>query len=281
MQESAEQLVLDYVARVADAAHGVLRPDQRVDFVNRLRARIERERAGSTNPREVARLLARFGEPRAQVEREVRRLAPAAQPENAAAVLMESSGNTTPLPKVDTTKFPRIIDDVPPGVARSRREAQQRLDRRGRRPAPLVRFRQAAMSTANPAATDGRDAVTILRAHSREVTAMVVLFVAALLVPFNVGELAIFEVPLVVWAVGAFLVLLSETWTLRDKLLGIAAAPLTYLVGGALVAAARLGGADQGFGRFITEFWAYSGIMFMVGTGLGVVRLAYKLLDPA
>ncbi|MEU1388741.1 MULTISPECIES: hypothetical protein [unclassified Nonomuraea] len=75
MIERADQMVLNYVSRAADAAHGVLRPDQRLDFARRLRARIEAERRGSQDARDVAKVLTRFGDPVALVEREARRLA--------------------------------------------------------------------------------------------------------------------------------------------------------------------------------------------------------------
>ncbi|GII02906.1 hypothetical protein [Planobispora takensis] len=74
MIERADQLVLEYVSRAADAAHGVLRPDQRIDFVNRLRARINAERGDSESPAVTAKVLAVFGDPVVLVEREVRRL---------------------------------------------------------------------------------------------------------------------------------------------------------------------------------------------------------------
>jgi len=38
-------------------------------------------------------------------------------------------------------------------------------------------------------------------------------------------------------------------------------------------------GAEAGWDAFLTEFWSVSGVMFMLGTGLGVVWLAYRLLD--
>ena len=75
MIERADQLVLDYVSRVADAAHGVLRTEQRLELVRRVRERVERERGGETDPRRVARLLDRLGPPERFVAHEVRRLA--------------------------------------------------------------------------------------------------------------------------------------------------------------------------------------------------------------
>lgn len=260
-------MVLDYVALAADAARGVLRPEQRIDFVKRLRASIELERRGARTAAEVAKVIARYGDPRLLVEREVKRLSPVAEP------VPDTPRKTAQFPVAG----PRIVDDIPPGVLRGRQLAQQRLTRPARR-SPFSGLRRAIMSSANPFATEGRDAGTILQDHPREVTAMVVLLVAALLVPFRVGELAIFEIPVLVWGAGAVLVLMSEGWTLRERLWGLASPMLGYALGGALVAAVRLGGIG-GFDRFLVEFWAVSGIMFMIGTGLGVARMAYQLFN--
>ncbi|NUT45400.1 MAG: hypothetical protein HOV86_35960 [Thermoactinospora sp.] len=268
MNERADQLVLDYVARAADAAHGVLRPDQRIDFVKRLRASIERERGDARTAKDVAKVLARFGDPRALVEREVRQLNPVVEPPP------EEPRKTAQFPAVG----PRIVDDVPPGVIRGRQLAERHLSRPPRRRSPFAGLRNAFMSSANPYTTEGRDAWTILQDHPREVTAMVLFLIAGLMVPFHVGELAIFELPVLVWAVGAVLTLISEGWTLRERLWGLASPMVGYALGGALVAAVRLGGFG-GFERFMTEFWAVSGIMFMIGAGLGVARMAYQLLN--
>lgn len=251
--------MLDYVSRVADAAHGVLRSDQRMELVARVRARIDRERNGRESVRETARLLAGLGEPRGLVEREVRRLTPGDAREPG------RPGNTAPLPENRPA--------ASPAVARGRQGGS------GGRPGPVAGVRRFVRFLVDPAATGGRDAATILLARRREVVAMAVLLVAALLVPFDLGGVAIFEAPVLVWGAGAALVLFSGGWTGRDKFIGIVAAPLAYLFGGALVAAARLGEDDGGLGGFFEGFWAYSGVMFMVGAGLGVVRLAYKLLD--
>ncbi|NJP93779.1 hypothetical protein HCN51_30780 [Nonomuraea sp. FMUSA5-5] len=315
MIERADQLVLNYVSKAADAAHGVLRPDQRLDFAKRLRARIEVERRGSQSAREVAKVLARFGDPAALVEREVRRLAERGVPTGhdlartgapgASGVSGASGGSGTPGAPAGlvtapdgsagsspgagtgaegpsgTREFPAIVDDRdgPPGVRAYRRIAQDRLDRRreGRR-LPFAGLRRAAMSSANPMATGGRDARTIVKEHPRDVAAMVILVVAALLVPVDLPPLAIFEVPLVVWAVGAALVLLGDGWNARDKFLGIGAPLLGYSVGGVVIGGLRVG-IEAGLQAFVQQFFDVSGTMFMIGTGVGVVWLAYRLLD--
>ncbi|WP_344479674.1 hypothetical protein [Nonomuraea monospora] len=295
MIERADQLVLNYVSAAADAAHGVLRADQRLDFAKRLRARIEAERGGSQNARQVAKVLARFGDPVALVEREVRRLEAAGVP-TARATVPASSGvepsgvaavpgavaTRGPVEGVgNTRRFPAIVDDgaAPPGVRTYRRLAQDRIDRqRQGRGLPFAGLRRAAMSSANPMATGGRDARTIVKEHPRDVAAMVILVVAALLVPIDLPPVAIFEVPLVVWAVGAALVLFGESWNARDKFLGIGAPLLGYSVGGVVVGGLRVG-IEAGVQAFVQQFFDVSGTMFMIGTGVGVVWLAYRLLD--
>ncbi|WP_049559858.1 hypothetical protein [Nonomuraea sp. SBT364] len=270
MIERADQLILNYVSKAADAAHGVLRPEQRLDFTRRLRARIEEERAGSQNARDVVKVLARFGDPVALVEREVRRLAAASAP-------------PPPGPGAGTdgvtAAFPKVVDDpaLPPGVAHYRRVARAQLSRRPRG-LPFAGLRRAAMAGANPMATGGRDARTVVKEHPREAAALVILVVAALLVPFDLPAVAIFRVPVIAWGAGAALVMFSETWALRDRLIGIGAPMLGYTAGGVVVGDLRVGDRP-GLQAFVLEFFNASGIMFMIGTGAGVCWLFLRLLD--
>lgn len=266
--ERADQLILNYVSKAADAAHGVLTPDQRLDFAKRLRARIEQERHGSQNARAVAKVLARFGDPAALVERERRRLAAPRDDEPAAAAHPR------------TAVFPQIRDDpaLPPGVSLHRRLAEERLARRPGRGMPLAGLRRAVMAGANPMTTEGRDAGTIVKEHPRETLALGLLVLAALLVPFNLPAVAIFRVPVLVWALGALLVVISDSWALRDRLAGAGAPIFGYAVGGVVVGGLRVGG-EAGVDRFFTEFFNVSGIMFMIGAVLGVILLAYRLFN--
>lgn len=263
MIERADQLILNYVSRAADAAHGVLRQDQRLDFVKRLRSRIEQERHGLESAKDVAKVLARFGDPVALVEREATRLRAPEEPAPQAPRVRDVA---------DTTRV------LPPGVATGMREAQQRLSRRPGRGMPLAGLRNAAMASANPMSTGGRDAATIVKEHPRDAAALVVLVLAALLVPFNLPAVAIFRVPVLVWALGALLIMISDSWSLRDRIVGVAAPMFGYVIGGILVGGLRVGD-KPGLAPFFAEFWNVSGIMFMIGAGLGVVWLAYRLLD--
>jgi hypothetical protein len=76
MSARSEQIVLDFLSRTADAAHGTLRSDERMRFIARLRASIEQQRraAGAVEPAEIRKVLAAFGDPKVLVERELRRL---------------------------------------------------------------------------------------------------------------------------------------------------------------------------------------------------------------
>ncbi|MCA2228051.1 hypothetical protein [Nonomuraea aurantiaca] len=301
MIERADQLILNYVSAAADAAHGVLRSDQRLDFAKRLRARIEVERQGSQNPRQVVKVLARFGDPVALVEREARRLAEAGpggapgapsgtRPGTApTAAPGAARGTVTPgaVAKAErvagaggaTPFFPKIVDDVaPPGAQLGRRLAEDHLAPRPLRGMPFARLRQVAMSGGNPMTTRGRDAGTIVKEYPRETAAMVVLVLAALLVPFGLPAVAIFRVPVLVWGLGALLVAFSEGWVLRDRLIGIGAPLVGYTLGGALVGGLRVG-AEPGVQAFVVQFFDVSGVMFMIGTALGVGWLAYRLVE--
>jgi len=105
MSERADQIVLDYLRRVADAAYGVLRSDERVEFLARLRRRIDevRIRQRAHKPAQVQRIIARMGEPEALVEQERRRLAAERpedppRPRNSTPPPTTTSGADTPNP---------------------------------------------------------------------------------------------------------------------------------------------------------------------------------------
>ncbi|MEU5861801.1 hypothetical protein ABZ815_11545 [Nonomuraea sp. NPDC047529] len=230
MTERADQMVLNYVSKAADAAHGVLRPDQRLDFARRLRADIEAERRGSPNARDVAKVLARFGDPAALAEREAHRLArPPAAP--------ATGSPRTPAGARSTLRLPAVTAATGPVAARGR----------------------------------------ALRERPRDVAAIVMLVLAASLVPFGLPAVAIFQVPVLVWAAGAAAVLFSDTWTVGDKLAGAGAPLFGYTVGGVLVAGLQV--AEPDLEAFVARFFEVSGVMFMIGTALGAAWLGYRLLD--
>ncbi|GIH78506.1 hypothetical protein [Planobispora longispora] len=352
MIERADQLVLEYVSKVADAAHGVLRQDQRLDFVRRLRERIDAERRGAESLAAVQKVLAVFGDPAALVAREVRRLEETqAPPVDDSPTLMASAEAVTRelpavAPKPPPTARPgpgeipvpggrRPSQGMPPGVARFTEEARKtlagretggRLARRRARGGPAVpegddllglgesgpeepgarrgrRGRRRGMGgrgrRSMPGAGRGggdfddgerggtgsggrgsgwrSDAGSILASRPREVVGVVVLAVAGLLVPASLAPIAIFSIPFIVWAVGTVVVLSCPGWEVGDKVLGVAAPVLVYAIGGAAVAIAR---AKGDLGRMLSGFQDVSGSMFIIGTVLGVLWLAYRLFNP-
>ncbi|RJL33147.1 exosortase/archaeosortase family protein [Bailinhaonella thermotolerans] len=118
MSEQADQLVLAYVSRVADAAHGMLRPHERLDFVRRLRLRIDEMRDGSDDPAVVRKVLARFGDPAALVAREADRLAAEAHGAGAGDPRTPESEFIDPRSESPTEILP-AIREPPPGPAAS------------------------------------------------------------------------------------------------------------------------------------------------------------------
>lgn len=150
MTEVAEQLILEYLGRVADAAHGELSSPERLDFCNRLRRRIEEHRHGSDDPREVRQVLARFGDPKFLVARERRRLdelraaaASAAAGDGQVSPLEQDSEDTAPSRSGRPLRRPRApVRTVhrggrttrrftwsPSGAARLRRELRKENSR--------------------------------------------------------------------------------------------------------------------------------------------------------
>jgi hypothetical protein len=117
MTEQAEQLVLDYLRRVSDAAHGVLRSDHRVVFVGRLRGRIQEmcANAGATKATDVAKILDRFGDPTALVAREQSRLRGMERSDEAEDTIpaaVEEEPSTEPIPVVQPASERPVSETV-------------------------------------------------------------------------------------------------------------------------------------------------------------------------
>ncbi|MDP9848492.1 hypothetical protein [Streptosporangium lutulentum] len=465
MIERADQLVLEYVSRAADAAHGVLPPRQRIDFVGRLRKRIDAERTGAEGPEAVAKVLARFGDPAALVRREVRRLegetpsggvpetpgetggaaeavvpaptpgslteslgeadrpagvvvpAPAsglhdsAEPSSGRPASGESGSEWLDFPEASTgnprrshpygaapgahhsgagapgspahegthddaheavsadvpgpvptgapepaarprsspiasggdgpddpaaegvdandpptEEIPPTRDVVsqpetgpgpdertgsvpaprpgegsgegegpkgatgsgrprsvtPPGVAKARQEAERLLARKQARKQARRRFNLPRRKHRQPRSREDvvageSDARTVLLGHHREVVGMALLGLAGLLIPFPFAPIAIFQIPVLVWAVAALVVVFCEAWENVDKVRGIGAPILSYTIGGSLVALIR---AREDLGLVVEQFFTISGFMFMMGSAAGVFWLAYRLFNP-
>ncbi|MFI6452073.1 hypothetical protein ACIBF6_10990 [Streptosporangium amethystogenes] len=413
MIERADQLVLDYVSKAADAAQGVLQPRQRIDFVAVLRRRIDAERAGTDDPAAVERVLARFGDPTALVRRELRRLgvqprsraagvvtpalplaaptpddpAPGSDPADSGAAGREARdfGETAPgdlgvpaprrpvrghpyastgvrpdatepapgdpgpsaarvsgrrdpddgpgdgpgggsgggedsvdewedivegdppteeippirepspreaqeappeareaSPAVPATSGTARPEDtgsrpqLPPGVVRGMREAAELLAGRrvpGQRGWPRRRSPARSREDVAPGARDTR---TILLSHRRETVGLGLLALAGLLIPIPFPPIAIFRIPVLVWAVAVLVVIACQSWHTSDKVLGTAAPIVSYTLGGGLVAFVR---ARNDLGTVVDEFFGISGLMFLLGAAWGVFWLAYRLLD--
>ena len=105
-----------------------------------------------------------------------------------------------------------------------------------------------------------------------------VSIVTALLVPFRLPYVAIFPVPLLVWAVAALVVLSGIAWDMRDRVIGGVAPLVGYCVGGAVVGGLRA--PDLGLDTLIAAFHEAAGAMFIIGTAIGACWLGFRLLNP-
>jgi hypothetical protein len=185
MTEHADQIVLEYLSRANDVAYRYLGSRERVDFMTRLRKRIEEHRAaagGATEPAQVRKVLARFGDPEALVRRELRRLDEAGA-EHATAPPVEPA---RPARGAEPAHHPAGQVE-PAGPAGS--------------PRPV----------GSPASADGgaADLETLFLRQPVEVGAIALLGVGGLLLP----------VPL--WLFGAVAGVLSRVWTTREKVTGL------------------------------------------------------------
>ncbi|HEY3688312.1 MAG TPA: hypothetical protein VGL93_35060 [Streptosporangiaceae bacterium] len=116
MSERADQIVLDYLRRVADAAYGVLRSDERLEFLARVRRRIDevRIRQRADKPVQVQRVLDRFGSPEALVEQERLRLA-AERPEDPPRPRRTTSRPEPKPDKPDPPSGATVVTGITPG----------------------------------------------------------------------------------------------------------------------------------------------------------------------
>ncbi|WP_214417111.1 hypothetical protein [Sphaerisporangium fuscum] len=178
-------------------------------------------------------------------------------------------------PITETTGVPPLPRPAPPAARRVSPTPPRRVL------PPPSRLGRAAMSGANLRAADGRDLRTILRNDRREVVGMALLVISALLIPIPLPYLAIFTVPVLVWAVGTLTVLACEGWIFKDRLAGSMAPIVSYVVGGVVLGAIKTPEAQgNGLTAFINSFWDVSGMMFMLGAAGGVAWLAYRLFNP-
>ncbi|WP_156045442.1 hypothetical protein [Herbidospora cretacea] len=122
------------------------------------------------------------------------------------------------------------------------------------------------------------DAWSILHGHRREVVALGLLALAALLVPIRFPAVAIFPVPGIVWAVGAVVTLSCQGWNMPDRLAGLGAPALAWVFGGGILA--LTGPERTSVEGLLARFHEVAGIAFIIGTAVGLSWLLYRLFDP-
>jgi len=103
MDASAEQIVLDYLRVLGEAAQRKLRPDERQTFLAHTRVAIARQISETrvAEPRDVQRLLRRFGDPHKLAAEERRRL-DGSPPARAAEPRADRTGPADPAGSADT-----------------------------------------------------------------------------------------------------------------------------------------------------------------------------------
>ncbi|WP_344921873.1 hypothetical protein [Streptosporangium oxazolinicum] len=166
---------------------------------------------------------------------------------------------------------------LPPGVARGMREAEERLAKKRARNRPDWMRRRRPARSREDIVPGTQDARTVLLSHRREMVGLGLLALAGLLIPFPLAPIAIFRIPVLIWAVAVIVVIACENWHTSDKALGLAAPIVSYTLGGSLVALVR---ARNDLGSVVEEFFTISGLMFLLGTAWAVFWLAYRLLNP-
>ncbi|HEY7484036.1 MAG TPA: hypothetical protein VH912_06190 [Streptosporangiaceae bacterium] len=249
MSERAEQLVLEYLGRANDIALRHLGSRERLEFITRLRQRIEEYRTqagGATEPNQVRKVLAKFGDPEALVMRERRRL-------DGSVDGADGAGTTPAEAPARPVRRPAAPPATKPGTWQPTRRsrpwstprATQESDRRSTGPGsrvrddadrppvaePVVRparigrgdeepSRGGPTAQSPPSAADAGGAVdldALYRRYPIELGAIVLLAFGGLL-------------PIPLWIFGAAAVLAARAWTAQEKLVGVLALPLVAVV---------------------------------------------------
>ncbi|MGE5286338.1 MAG: hypothetical protein ACM3ML_03855 [Micromonosporaceae bacterium] len=282
MSARAEQYVLEYLSRVADAAQGVLRSDERLAFITRLRASIERQRqaAGAYELAQVRRLLSKFGEPRTMVARERRRLdapAGAATAVDGATAADAATATRTAAnggaPGGAGRRFPEPLRPRQEPEARPWRPADSLRTRRQVVPAarerPVIRVgHTGAIAPEQPRAPQpGLDPWSAARRFRREALALVLIGPGAIVLPF----------PL--WLIGAAIGLTSWVWSVRDKSIGLAGPFLVTAAGVGLIGALNKNPSIPiDLHAYLSAAHADAGILIRVSAALGALYLGARLL---
>ncbi|MDA0566631.1 hypothetical protein LG943_20285 [Streptomonospora sp. S1-112] len=235
MTERAEQLVLQYVSRVGDAAYGVLPSRRRAAYLGELRRRILRACADAhaETYEDVVRVLRGFGRPADLVARELDSAASAASATPTVRPVSESGANGTRA-DAEGDADGRAADatgSAAPAASASRLPNRPHRPpppwRGGPDPAAARRARRARAGGAHGAGGARAAAARLpalslapLRRHPPEVLAVILYLLSGI-----VGA----ATP--VWPVGAAIVALSRAWSGRDKAVGLCLPLTATLVG--------------------------------------------------
>jgi hypothetical protein len=276
---SAEKLVRDYLGRVSSAAQRVLPKGDRLLFVGRTRAAIEK-RVGplaNADPAEVAEMLAELGDPLTMVKAELERLETAHRggaPPPPVVIWKPakegwkpsgddwSSGDddwkpvrddTEPIPLQPAAHRPGAApaEPPPPGPPPPGPPLSvQASDQAGGPPSPV------ALAPPRPST------LALARSHPLETIAVLLLGVGGLILP-------------PVWLAGGLVAAVSRIWDAWDKWLAMLGPPL-FVLAGLLIA-----GLDSGhhgfFGGFIHAFDAYRDYLIRGGAVLTAGYLAWRI----
>ncbi len=266
---SAEKLVLDYLGRVSSAALRVLPKGDRLLFVGRTRAAIEK-RCGplaNADPAKVMEILAELGDPLTMVKAERERLETAHR------------GGAPPPPvviwKPAKEGWKPSGDDWSPGDEdwKPVRDDTEPIPRQpaAHRPGAPPAESPPAGSPPDPAGgppssvapAPPRPSIQALaRSHPLETIAVLLLGVGGLILP-----------PL--WLAGGLVAAVSRIWDTRDKWLAFLGPPLFVLAG--LLLAGLDGGHHGFFGGFRHAFDAYRDYLIRGGAVLTAGYLAWRI----
>jgi hypothetical protein len=281
---SAEKLVLDYLGRVSSAAQRVLPKGDRLLFVGRTRAAIEK-RCGplvNADPAKVMEMLAELGDPLTMVKAERERLETAhrggAPP---APVVIWKPAKEGWKPSGDDWSagdedWKPLRDDTEPIP---RQPAAHRPGPPGAEPPPPGSRPPGPPPPGPPLSVQAPDQVggpsspvapapprpsmrALARSHPLETIAVLLLGVGGLILP-----------PL--WLAGGLVAVASRVWDARDKWLALLGPPLFVLAGLLL---AGLGGGHHGFfGGLRHAFDAYRDYLIRGGAVLTAGYLAWRI----
>ncbi|GAA3727754.1 hypothetical protein HDA32_000297 [Spinactinospora alkalitolerans] len=234
MSERSDQLVLEYLAKVGDAAHQYLPPRRRTAYITELRGRIEDacRSARARDPEQVRRVLRGFGDPAALAAREC-----ADPPQDAEAARESRTGPEAPTGPVESAASDKAATSAKPskggltgGFARQVRLQRDPPPWRGgpKRSRPRrIATREGADGGPTPGGLSPGDLVpgllAAVRRHPAELFAIAVYLVSAL-----VGAAAF------LWVIAAVQVGLSRVWDRSDKRVAVGV-PIAATVAGMLL----------------------------------------------